>query len=82
MPQELKEVVGSIIREMRQDTGLSQEALAEKIGIHRTYMSDLERGIRNPTIKVFCAIARALDVKGSAILAAAENIMAQEGARQ
>ncbi|MFL6725217.1 MAG: helix-turn-helix domain-containing protein [Sphingomicrobium sp.] len=50
------------LRKLRQAKGVSQEAFAEEAGLHRTYISDLERGERNPTITVVDKIARALDV--------------------
>lgn len=50
------------LRKLRQDRGLSQEAFADEAGLHRTYVSDIERGARNPTITVVDKIARALGV--------------------
>lgn len=50
------------LRRLRQAKGVSQEAFADEAGIHRTYVSDLERGSRNPTITVIEKIARALGV--------------------
>lgn len=56
------------LRKLRQDAGLSQEAFADHAGIHRTYISDLERGARNPTITVVEKLARGLDVTASDLL--------------
>jgi transcriptional regulator with XRE-family HTH domain len=50
------------LQKLRQAKGVSQEAFAEEAGLHRTYISDLERGARNPTISVVDRIARALKV--------------------
>lgn len=50
------------LRSLRQAKGLSQEAFADEAGLHRTYISDLERSARNPTITVVDRIAKALDV--------------------
>lgn len=47
---------------------MSQEALAEEAGIHRTYVSDVERGARNPTIVVVEKLAVALRVSASDLL--------------
>jgi transcriptional regulator with XRE-family HTH domain len=56
------------LRRLRQDKGLSQEAFAHEAGIHRTYISDLERGARNPTITVVDKIAAFLNVKPGQLL--------------
>ncbi len=50
------------LKRLRAANGLSQEALAHEAGLHRTYLSDLERGERNPTIDVIDRIAKAYDV--------------------
>jgi transcriptional regulator with XRE-family HTH domain len=46
---------------MRRDKGLSQEALAHAADVHQTYVSDLERGKRNPSILVLDRLAKAID---------------------
>lgn len=48
------------LRRLRQQKGWSQEGFAEEAGLHRTYISDLERGARNPTITVVEKLAIAL----------------------
>jgi transcriptional regulator with XRE-family HTH domain len=60
--------LGRNLRKHRLQKGLSQEAFAFEAGIHRTYISDLERGARNPTITVIEKIAKALGVKPGALL--------------
>ena len=65
---DVRERLAANLRELRQKKGLSQEAFADEAGIHRTYISDLERGARNPTITVVDKIARALDVPLGALL--------------
>ncbi|MDO5438362.1 MAG: helix-turn-helix transcriptional regulator [bacterium] len=54
---------GEQIRNLRKDLNISQEELAEKLGIHRTYMSFIERGLRNPSLLMVYKISRALKVK-------------------
>ena len=44
--------LGKNIRRLRQENGWSQEDYADRAGIHRTYVSDIERGRRNPTVTV------------------------------
>ena len=56
------------LRRLRGQKGLSQEQFAFEAGIHRTYISDLERGTRNPTITVVEKLAKCLDVKMGALL--------------
>ena len=56
------------MRRLRQSKGWSQEEFAHEAGRHRTYVSDLERGARNPTITVVDKLAVALDVKVGALL--------------
>ena len=53
---------GESVRELRKAKGLSQEELAFRAKIHRTYLGSIERGERNPALKNIAAIARALDV--------------------
>jgi transcriptional regulator with XRE-family HTH domain len=53
---------GSRVRELRQARGISQEQLAELAGLHRTYVSSLERGQRNVSLENIHALARALGV--------------------
>lgn len=56
------------LRRLRQARSLSQEAFADEAGVHRTYVSDLERAARNPTIKVVETLATALGVSVSELL--------------
>lgn len=60
--------LGRNVRHLRLELGLSQEALAEDAGIHRTYVSDVERGARNPTVTVVDKLARALKVTPGELL--------------
>jgi transcriptional regulator with XRE-family HTH domain len=60
--------VGLNLRKYRLDRGLSQEALAFECGLHRTYISGVERGVRNPTVLVLEQIAAALHVPASRLL--------------
>ena len=60
---DVRERLSRNLRRLRQATKLSQEAFADQAGLHRTYISDLERGARNPTITVVEKLARALDVR-------------------
>lgn len=54
--------LGKKIREIRETKGWSQEFLADQSGLHRTYISGVERGVRNPSIEIVFRIAIALEV--------------------
>lgn len=60
---------GSALRRLREAAGLSQDALAKKAGMDRTYPSLLERGLRSPTLKMFLRLARCLGVSPHVLLA-------------
>jgi transcriptional regulator with XRE-family HTH domain len=53
---------GRRVRALRTDRGISQEDLAHRAGVHRTYVSDLERGNRNVGLDNIHALAEALGV--------------------
>ena len=61
-PHPLLRVIGQTIRTYRLDRGLSQESLADRANIDRSYMSGIERGLRNISILNIARIASALDV--------------------
>tara|TARA_R110000787_G_scaffold271309_1_gene378460 strand:+ start:1284 stop:1463 length:180 start_codon:yes stop_codon:yes gene_type:complete len=50
------------LRKLREAQGWSQEELADRAGLHRTYVSAVERGVRNLTLSVLERLARALEV--------------------
>ena len=52
---------------------MSQEKLGLKAGLDRTYISGIERGVRNPTLKTICLLADTLSTTPSALLKAAER---------
>lgn len=60
--------VGKRIRVLRGMKGISQETLAEKSGLHRTYIGGVERGLRNPSLKSLSRIARGLGVSVAELL--------------
>jgi transcriptional regulator with XRE-family HTH domain len=57
--------LGSVIRERRRTAGISQEAFATEVGIHRTYIGAVERGERNVSLANILRIARALNVSAA-----------------
>jgi transcriptional regulator with XRE-family HTH domain len=67
---DIRQIVGQILRQLREAKGLSQEQLAFEANLHRTYVSGIERGIRNPTVVILDRLAAALDVPVVELLAA------------
>jgi transcriptional regulator with XRE-family HTH domain len=62
MEGDLQSTLGVNLRAYRTARGLSQEALADELGFHRTYMSGVERGVRNLTLKSVERIAERIGV--------------------
>lgn len=65
---DIRRQVGQNVRKIREERGWSQEDLAFESGLHRTYISGVERGVRNPTVLVLQDIAAALKVAASRLL--------------
>ena len=59
----LLRIFGTNVRRLREEKGLSQEALADKSDLHRTYISDIERFQRNISLDNIQKIAKALNVE-------------------
>ena len=64
-----------VLRKLRLEKGLSQEAFAFEVGIHRTYVSQLERGLKSPSLKTIQKIATVLNITISEFMALVENEM-------
>jgi transcriptional regulator with XRE-family HTH domain len=62
MEGDLQRAVGRNLRAYRRARGLSQEAFAEVVGVHRTYMGGLERGERNLTLRSVERLAARLEL--------------------
>ncbi len=58
-----KRIVGRHVRELRLSGNLTQDMLADRCGIYRTYLSRIEMGHANPTLLVLVALANCLDVQ-------------------
>ena len=59
----VQENFGKNVRRVREGKGWSQDKLSDETGLHRTYISGIERGVRNPTIKIAQTIADALGIE-------------------
>ena len=64
---DLCSVIGTNIRKLRTDHGLSQEELAYRAGIDRSYLSEIENGQKNLGVMILEAIAQALEVEATAL---------------
>lgn len=64
----LEDILAKNLRRLRNSTGLSQEELADRAGLHRTYVSSIERGERNITLRTVFVLAKALDVEPADLL--------------
>jgi transcriptional regulator with XRE-family HTH domain len=60
--------LGRNVRKLREEKGWSQEDYADRAGIHRTYVSDIERGRRNPTITVVEKLAMPFQLSASELI--------------
>lgn len=73
MEGDLQKTLGRNLRAYREGKGLSQEAFADELGVHRTYMGGIERGERNLTLKSLERIAAQIDVDPLTLLQPAET---------
>ncbi|MBE9225512.1 helix-turn-helix transcriptional regulator [Phormidium sp. LEGE 05292] len=65
----IKQRFGLAIKQRRGELGISQEELAFRSGLHRTYISDIERGTRNPSLENIEKLAKALEISISTLFA-------------
>lgn len=70
----LMKAFGKAVRAYRNNLGFSQEALADRAQLDRSYMSQIERGIKNATLNSIWRISQALEVKASDLLSLTEKI--------
>ncbi len=67
--------LGLSVRQVREQRGLSQEQLGFESELDRTYISGVERGVRNPTVRSLLRLAKALDSTPSRLLRRAEGLV-------
>lgn len=71
----LETEIGHLLRKLREEKGWSQEELADRCNIHRTYVSQLERGLKSPTIRLFWTICECLSIKPKDFLCDIEKVL-------
>lgn len=71
---DLTRTLGAAVRHHRELMRLSQEDLAERAGLDRTYISGVERGRRNPTVQVLQCLAQALGIDLDVLFATAREL--------
>lgn len=71
--ERIKQAFGAAVRAARETAGWSQEGLGIRAGLDRTYVSGLERGVRNPTLTTQIKLAQALGVPLADMVADAER---------
>lgn len=70
---EFGKAFGEVLRALRTEKDVTQEELAEKCNYDRVFISNLERGVRLPSLKTVFRIAKALDCNASEIIQAVES---------
>ena len=56
------------VKQLRRELGLTQEALALETGVDRTFVSQIERGVGNPSLRTICKIADRLGIHAGALI--------------
>lgn len=69
---------GKVLRRLRRDRDLSQENLANAVGMERSYISKLEKGDFQPKLKTILALSDELGIRASELVDRVENLMKEE----
>lgn len=72
---------GAVIRNLRKNAGLSQEEFGELAGLHRTYISMMERGIKTPTVVTLVDLAKALGMETAELMGLFDHELAAANER-
>jgi transcriptional regulator with XRE-family HTH domain len=70
----LEEAFGRVVQARRNAKGISQEELGFEAGLHRTFVSQLERGLKSPSLRTLFAIAKALEARPDSLVRDAERL--------
>ncbi len=69
------EAFGNVVKEAREQEGQSQQELANKTALNRTFISFLERGLRQPSLTTVLTIAKALHISAGKLVARVERTL-------
>ncbi|MGB5962114.1 MAG: helix-turn-helix transcriptional regulator [Coleofasciculaceae cyanobacterium] len=72
---DINKALGQVLIKYRTLAKISQEELADRAGIHRTYVSQIERGLKSPTLSVLFQISRSLNTTASVLIAEVEQAL-------
>jgi transcriptional regulator with XRE-family HTH domain len=72
---DINKALGQVLIKYRTLAKISQEELADRAGIHRTYVSQIERGLKSPTLSVLFQISRSLNTTASVLIAEVEQVL-------
>jgi transcriptional regulator with XRE-family HTH domain len=75
-PEKMLSALCTVLQEQRKTLGITQLELAQEAGMQRSYISDVEQGARNLSVKNLCRIAAALDLSLSDLVLRAEGKLA------
>jgi transcriptional regulator with XRE-family HTH domain len=75
--KQLSDQFGGVVRRSRETNGWSQEVLAERAGLNRSYLGEIERGSAVPSLMTIAKIAHALEVRLSTLIAHCEQQLHQ-----
>ena len=71
----VNKVFGELLKELRTEQKITQEKLAELCNLDRTYISLLERGLRQPTLNTLIKLSEALNIKFSELMSKFERLL-------
>jgi transcriptional regulator with XRE-family HTH domain len=74
----MNKAVGKVIKRLREERGLSQESLGFQTTLHRTYISQLERGLKSPTLNTLNVIAKVLHISMTEFMRLVEEEISHE----
>jgi transcriptional regulator with XRE-family HTH domain len=72
----IEKLFGQVLQQLRKECGISQEELGFESGYHRTYISQLERGKKSPSLQTLFQLAKALKVEPSQIVERIQTLVA------